>query len=77
VKTVRFHRDLYPGAVLDEALRVYEPFATIERSEEPSHWVVRLKADKEAREGRIAGELANYALGLTVQKRSQKHTGKG
>jgi hypothetical protein len=77
VKTVRFHRDLYPGDVLDEALKVYEPFATIERREEPSHWVVSLTAEKEAREGRIAGELANYALGLTVKKRSQKVAKKG
>ena len=76
MKTVRFHRALYPGEVLDEALKVYESFATIERKEEPSHWIVTLTADKEARERRVAGELANYALGLTVQKRSRKVAGK-
>ena len=71
MRTVRFHRELYPGAVLDEALKVYEPFAAIGRSEEPSHWVVTLTADEEARERRIAGELGNYALGLAVRKRSR------
>jgi hypothetical protein len=76
VKTLRFHRELYPGAILDEALKVYQPFATITRSEEPSHWIVSLTSTKEARETRIAGELANYALGLTVQKRSRTHARK-
>jgi len=70
VKTVRFHRELYPGPVLDEALKVYESFATVDRSEEPAYWVVTLTANGEARERRIAGELGNYALGLAVRKRS-------
>jgi hypothetical protein len=76
VRTIRFHRELYPGNVLDEALKLYQPFAAIRRSEEARHWVVTLTAEKEARESRIAGELANYALGLTVQKRSRKLPGK-
>jgi hypothetical protein len=77
MKTVRFHRELYPGTALDEAIKLYEPFAKVARSEESSHWVITLTADTDARERRIAGELGNYALGLSVRARSEKHSPKG
>jgi hypothetical protein len=77
MRTLRFHRELYPGPVLDEALKVYEPFATLGRSEEPSHWIVTLAAGSEARERSVAGELGNYALGLTVRKRALRNEKKG
>jgi hypothetical protein len=69
VTTVRFHVGLYGGPALDEALRVYESFASFARSEEPPYWVVTVTADGAARERRVAGALANYALGLTVKQR--------
>jgi hypothetical protein len=72
VRVLRFHRDLYPGELLDEAIKVYEPFAKLRRSEDSSHWVVTLDAQTEARERRVGGELGNYALGLTVQKRAPR-----
>jgi hypothetical protein len=72
VRTVRFHRRLYPGAVLDEALKVYEPFAEITRGEDPAHWVVGVTTKVEARERTVAGELANYALGLAVRHRARE-----
>jgi hypothetical protein len=77
VKTVRFRRELYPGTALDEAIKLYEPFAKVARSEESSHWVVTLTAGTDARERSVAGELGNYALGLTVRARSEKHPQKG
>lgn len=64
---LRFHRTLYPGTLVDEALQVYEPYASLERSEEPSHWVIRVTAASESRARRIAGELGNYALGLVIR----------
>ncbi len=70
MRAIRFHRQLYPGPLVDEAIKVYEPFAKLLRSEETSHWVVSLSADSEARERRIAGELGNYALGLAVRSRT-------
>ncbi len=66
---LRLHRELYDGAAVDSAMKVYAPHATFERSEQPSHWVVQITSRSVERERRIAGELANYALGLTVKGR--------
>lgn len=69
MREVRFHRELYPGEHVDYAIKMYERFARIERAEEPTHWVVRVEAATHERERRIADELANYALGVTIQRR--------
>jgi len=68
VRELRFHRELYRGECVDEALKVYARFARFERDEEAEHWVVRVDAGSAARERRIADELANYALGLTIRR---------
>ena len=66
---LRFHRELYDGNALDEAMQVFGAHATFERAEEPAHWIVRVTGLDPSREKRIAGELANYALGLTIGSR--------
>jgi hypothetical protein len=71
VTTLRLHRDLYQGPALDEALGVYAEHGTFERKDEPMHWVVHISARSLERERRIAGELGNYALGLTVKGRKR------
>lgn len=63
---LRFHRDLYDGRSVDEATKLFATHATLELTEEPTHWVVKLSAESPERERRVAGEFANYALGLTV-----------
>ncbi len=72
---LRLHRDLYRGAAVDEALKVYGSYATFERVDADAgrldHWTVRITGATPARERRVAGELANYALGLTVGARVQ------
>ncbi len=68
MRTLRFHQSLYGGPALDEAEKVYERFATFVRTEEPPYWSVTVTAESESRERRVAGELANYALGLTVKE---------
>ena len=68
MKELRFHRDLYPGEAVDAAIRTFEPWAQLERESSPSHWIVRISARSPAAERRVAGELANYALGLTVRE---------
>ncbi len=68
---LRLHRDLYRGEAVDEALKVFEPHGTFVRKEEPSHWVVEVTARSPERERRIAGELGNYALGLTARGRKR------
>lgn len=69
MREARFHRELYRGEQVDEAVKVYERFARIERAEEDTHWVVRVETESPDRERKIADELANYALGLTIQQR--------
>ena len=68
---LRLHRELYTGAALDGALAVYAPHATFERADDAAHWVVRITSRSLERERRVAGELGNYALGLTVKGRTR------
>ena len=68
---VRFHRELYPGEHVDEAAKAFAKYARIERAEEPGHWVLRVSCKTPARERQVAGEIQNWALGLTVQKRGR------
>lgn len=65
---LRFHRDLYRGESVDAAAKALAPYATsIDRAEEPAHWVLRVSAASPERERRVAGEIANRALGVTVR----------
>lgn len=68
MKELRFHRELYPGEAVDVAIQTFEPWAQITRDESSTHWIVRLSAGSTAAERRIAGELSNFALGLTVRR---------
>ena len=69
---LRFHRELYDGKAVDEALKIFAAHAQFEQAEEPTHWIVRLTGRDAAREKRIAGEFANYALGLTIGSRKRE-----
>jgi hypothetical protein len=66
---LRLHRDLYAAAAVDEAVALYARYGSFERVDTASHWIVRVTAAGAARERRVAGELGNYALGLTVKGR--------
>jgi hypothetical protein len=68
VTELRLHRDLYDGEAVDEAIKTFDRYAKIERTQEDTHWVVRLTAETPARALRVAGELGNFALGLTIRK---------
>lgn len=69
MRELRFHRDVYAGEQVDAALELYERFGTLSTTEEGEHFVVRIESKNAARERRLAGELANYALGLTIRTR--------
>lgn len=69
MREVKFHRDIYQGDLIDAAVKLYEKFGTFALAEEGEHFVVRIESKNEARERRLAGELGNYALGLTIQQR--------
>ena len=64
---LRFHRELYDGKAVDEALKTFDRFASFEQAEEPTHWIVRITGKDQVREKKIANELANFALGLTIK----------
>jgi hypothetical protein len=66
VTALRLHRSIYAGEAVDEAVKRFQPFGVFELREEPDHWVVEIHGGE--RERRIAGELGNYALGLTVKR---------
>ncbi|MEM6962052.1 MAG: HxsD-like protein [Myxococcota bacterium] len=75
---IRFRRDLYPGACVDEALQVYAPYVATTRKESPDYWEVCLfeqDGDEDGppskKERRVAGEVSNFALGLTIRARSR------
>jgi hypothetical protein len=65
---LRFHRELYRGECVDQAMKALAAYASFERAEEASHWVVRVSASSPERERRVAGELGNHALGLTIRR---------
>lgn len=69
MKELRLHRAVYSTSAVDEAASVFASYATIERSEEGEHQVVRVTSESPVRERRVAGELGNYALGLSVRDR--------
>lgn len=68
MKELRFHRALYRGEAVDAAIRMFEPWAQVEREASPTHWIVRISSRSAVLERRVAGELSNAALGLTVRE---------
>lgn len=67
--TLRFHRTLYAGTAIDAALQRFAHLAqtTFERKEEGEYFVVEVTSTTEARTKKIARELGNFALGLTIE----------
>jgi hypothetical protein len=66
---VRFHRELYDGPAVDEAVKTYGRFGAFELVQEPAHWLVRVTCKTPVRERQVSRELSNFALGLTVHGR--------
>ena len=65
MREVRFHREIYAAAAVDEAVQVFARYGRFERAEEADYWVVRVAAKTPARERQVVRELGNHALGLT------------
>ena len=64
---LRFHRDLYAGTAVDAALVRLADSATFERAQDGPYFVVRVDATTPARAKKVARELGNFALGLTIE----------
>jgi hypothetical protein len=69
---LRLHRELYSSAAIEAAVQIYSPHAEIELGDEGLHRLVRVRASSPAREERVAGELGNYALGMTLRRRGSE-----
>lgn len=69
MKTLRFEKTLYDGAQVDAALQVYARFGDFAQKETDDAWFVEVSSGSPEKERRLAGELANYALGLTIRSR--------
>jgi hypothetical protein len=69
MREVRLHRELYRADSVDEATRIFERYARLERADDDAYFVVQIAHGQGARERRIADELANFALGLTIKRR--------
>jgi hypothetical protein len=67
--TLLFHREIYDGKAVDAAVKQYEGYAEFELVESPDHWIVNVALADEDDLRALAGELGNYALGLTIQQR--------
>ncbi|MBK9261086.1 MAG: hypothetical protein IPM54_14925 [Polyangiaceae bacterium] len=70
---LRFHQELYDGFAIDEAVKTYASHAQTELERDGGNYVVKVTAKPEALSGGIDErtlclELANYALGLTVER---------
>ncbi len=63
---LEFRLDLYAPAAVDVAVEAFSPFADIERENRNEVEVVRVTAKQDEDEPSIAGEIANYVLGATV-----------
>lgn len=71
---LQFPEDLYDGFAIDEVVKTYEPFASIALARETARYIVRVTAlpstlDEGISEADISAELANAALGKTIEKR--------
>ncbi len=70
---LRFHQDLYDALAVDEAAKVYGSYGTMDLARDGDDHVVRVTVGEDAAaqgidERTLAAELANYALGLTIEK---------
>jgi len=69
---LRFHHELYDGFAVDEAAKTYAEYGAMDLVREDHGYVVRVTLLPEAAaqgidEPALAAEIANYALGKTIE----------
>lgn len=65
---LRLHRRVYAGTAIDSALQRFGKLAVFGRAIEGEYFVVSAELPPGPRARKIAGELANFVLGLTVEQ---------
>lgn len=67
-----FPHDLYDAQAIDEAVKVYGAYGAIEAERGEAAWQVRVSDASEGVDDRtLAAEMANYALGMTIERASE------
>jgi seryl-tRNA(Sec) selenium transferase len=69
---LRLNRELYAPAAIEAVAEIYRAYAEIELGDEAGYRLVRVRAASPEREHRVAGELGNHALGLTIRRRGSE-----
>ncbi|MEZ4297704.1 MAG: HxsD-like protein [Polyangiaceae bacterium] len=68
---LRFHEELYDGFAIDEAVKLYGPYAAFKLSRQDQGYVVQIEplaGDDPVDPAVVAAELMNYALGKTIER---------
>lgn len=68
MSTLRFHKTLYAGEAIDAAMRRFDRFAAFETTDDEDYWIVRVEAKSAKHRAVLEHELANFALGLTIER---------
>ena len=68
-----FQHDLYDASAVDEAVKVYGGYASVDLARGPSEDVIHVTIGPDHMtpgidERLLSAELANYALGLTIER---------
>ena len=71
---VSFHHELYDGFAVDEAAKIYAAYGAMDLEKKDGGYVVRVTVNAETAaqgiaEATLVAELANYALGKTIEAR--------
>ena len=72
---ITFHHELYDGFAIDEAAKVYGAYGAMDLERKEGGFVVRVTVNEETAaqgidEATLVAELANYALGKTIEART-------
>jgi len=68
MSALKFHKTLYEGLAVDAAMKRFARFANFETDDDARYWVVRVRAHRPEQQLRVERELANFALGLTIER---------
>lgn len=72
---ITFHHELYDGFAVDEAAKIYGAYGAMDLERQPGGFIVRVTvnaatAEQGIDEATLVAELANYALGKTIEART-------
>lgn len=67
--SLKLHKKLYMQQAVREAVRTFEDYATLKMTTEGAHYVVSISDIDPDVDGDLAGELCNFALVGTIERK--------